>query len=473
MNKKHAVVLILVFLSASLMACRQKIEDTSNNETPVLTQKPTATPATAQPRDLNGITITVGDWWSSGIAQIKTQKQLDQLAYRSKLEKDYNFKIKNVKLGSWAEYKNVVVASIMADNPAADIFILDQTMLPEPMKFRLCYPVSELPSFHGFRNEKLWNQSIKKAYTEDGKTYAFSEEKDSPGLGVFWNKRLFKEAGLDPNLLYDLQSNCEWTWDKFHELAKQLTIYKKGKKIPKSYGICAWQRELIKAAVFSNGSDYIKYNLKANRYEDNQKSGDFVSAVKLGVDLYKEGLIMPNSEASDYDSFINAFKNGKAAMCVTEWYRNSQFQNMKDDWGFVFFPIGPGKNAKMQTLFSGNVRIIPSCLNAEKADDIAYAYSKWVGTVPGYENEIRDLTNYYSLVRDTRAVDETIVPMLNGQGVQSLLYMIPGLSYKYAANEDNGGLGADSADKISKDASAKFNRIINKFYKTHTAYNMN
>ena len=160
-------------------------------------------------------------------------------------------------------------------------------------------------------------------------------------------------------------------------------------------------------------------------------------------------------------------------MCVTEWYRNSQFQNMKDDWGFVFFPIGPGKNAKMQTLFSGNVRIIPSCLNAEKADDIAYAYSKWVGTVPGYENEIRDLTNYYSLVRDTRAVDETIVPMLNGQGVQSLLYMIPGLSYKYAANEDNGGLGADSADKISKDASAKFNRIINKFYKTHTAYNMN
>lgn len=464
MSKKHAVVLLLVILSAGLTACGQDVEYTSNN-TPVLTQKPTEKPATAHPRNLKGITILVGNWGTSSLTEIKTQKQLDKRAYHAKLEKEHNFTLKQVYLGSWPDYKKIVVTSIMADDPAADIFILDQAMVSEPIKQGLCYPVSDLESFHNFKDTELWNQGIKKAYTLNGKTYGFSEEKDSPGLGVFWNKRLFKEAGLDPNLLYDLQSNCEWTWDKLHELAKQLTIVKKGNKTPKSYGICAWQSEFVKAAVFSNGSDYIKYNHKTKQFENNQQSKDFVSAVKLGVDLCKEGIMMPQSKSSDYDSNIKAFKNGKAAMYVAEWYRNSQLKDMKDDWGFVFFPVGSGKNAKMQTLYSGNVKIIPSCLNAERADDIAYAYSKWVGTVPGYENEICDLSNYYSLVRDTRSVDETIVPMLNGQGVHSRLYMIPGLSFKYAANEENGGLGAGSADTIAKKASARFSRIINKFYK--------
>ena len=38
---------------------------------------------------------------------------------------------------------------------------------------------------------------------------------------------------------------------------------------------------------------------------------------------------------------------------------------------------------------------------------------------------MRDLSYYYASVRDARAVEETIVPMLDGQGVFSLVYMIP------------------------------------------------
>ena len=46
-------------------------------------------------------------------------------------------------------------------------------------------------------------------------------------------------------------------------------------------------------------------------------------------------------------------------MCPAEWYRHTDFADMVDDWGFVFFPKGPGPNAKMQTMYLTNPRVMP------------------------------------------------------------------------------------------------------------------
>lgn len=468
-KRLFATSLMLAMVVTSFTACgAKKAEDAGTDAStpttaPVATEGPVATPTIAPPRNLNGVAITVGDWWSTGeVVEAATQKEEDQRAYRAQLQTDHNFTLEQVNLGTWSEYAEIFITSTMAGDPAAQIFIMDQAMVPEPIKQGLCYPVSDLPSFD-FTDEK-WNSGIRDSYTQNGKTYAFSEEKDTPGLGVFWNKRLFEAAGLDPDLLYNLQKDGLWTWDKFHELAKQLTADTNNDGIPDTYGISTWQREIVKAAVFSNGSDYVKFNETTGRYENNQLSDDYLQAVQLGVDLYDEGLIIPQPEGAEYTFFVDAFKTGQAAMCTTEWYRHQEFQDMEDDWGFVFFPVGPGPNAKMQTMYVGNVRVMPSGLEAQIADDVAFAYSAWVAAVPGYEEDTMDLTYYYSKVRDTRAVDETIIPMLTGQGTRSLVYMIPGLSFKHGANEDNGGLGDISAAEIAEAASANYDGIINDFY---------
>ncbi|MBH1941141.1 extracellular solute-binding protein [Mobilitalea sibirica] len=472
-RKLFTVVLMLALIVASLAACGKKEEAPEATPTPAETTggnggeepeeeeaTPTPTPA---PRDLNGIDIVVGDWWSTGEEVIETQKQEDQKAYRDKLQADHNFTLTQSNLGAWGEYAEIFITSTMSGDPAADIFIMDQAMVPEPIKQGLMYPVGDLPSFNGFTDEK-WNQGIKDTYTMNDKTYAFSEEDDTPGLGVFWNKRLFEEAGLDPELLYDLQANGEWTWDKFHELAKTLTRDTNSDGVTDTYGITCWQREIVKAAVFSNGTDYVRFNEETGRYENNQKSDEVLAAIQLAVTLYDEGLILPQPEDAVYTFFVDAFKTSQAAMLPAEWYRHTEFQEMEDDWGFVFFPVGPGPNAKMQTMYVGNVRVMPAGLDAQYADDVAFAYDKWVAAVPGYEDEEMDLTYYYSQVRDPRAVEETIIPMLQGQGTRSLVYMVPGLSFKHGSNEDNGGLGDVSAIEIAEAASAIYDGIINDFY---------
>ncbi len=468
--KKLLTVLLMLLMVTSLSACGGKKEDETADKTdatpttaPEATAAPEATPTPEPPRDLGGINITVGDWWSTSEAvPPATQKEEDTLAYREKLQEDHNFTLTQTNLGSWGEYQEVFITSTMAGDPAADIFIMDAGFIPEPMKQGMLYPVNELPSFGNFEDEK-WNKSIRDAYTQNGKTFAFSEEGTVAGLGVFWNKRIFEESGLEPDLLYDLQANGEWTWDKLTELAKVLTRDTNNDGITDVYGISTWQREIVKAAVFSNGTDYVRFNEATGRYENNQMHDDFLAAVELAVNLYKEGLIAPQPEGAEYTYFVDAFATGQAAMCPAEWYRNSSFQNMEDDWGFVFFPIGPGPNAKTQTMFYSNPRIMPTGLDAQYADNVAFAYSAWVSDVPGYEED-NSLTEYYAVTRDTRVVEETVRPMLEGDGVFSLVYMVPGLSFRHGANEDNGGLGELSAIEIAEAASMVYDSIINDFY---------
>jgi ABC-type glycerol-3-phosphate transport system substrate-binding protein len=405
----------------------------------------------------------VGDWYTTSVAEPKTPKEVDQQAYREQLQSDHNFTLVQENIAAWAEYAELFITSTIAGDPVADIFIMDPAMVPEPLKQGLMYPVSDLPSFNGFE-DKMWNNAVKESYEQNGKIYAFSEVNDLLGLGVFWNRRLFEEAGLDPDLPYDLQASGEWTWEKMRELARTLTEDKDNDGQTDVYGFTGWQRELVKAAVFSNGADYVRFNSDTGRYENNQKSDDVLAAIKYSVDNYNEGLIAPTPEGASYTAFIDIFKTGQAAMCPAEWYRHTDFADMADDWGFVFHPKGPSANAKMQTMYLTNPRVMPINIDAQRADDVAFAYSKWVGEVPGYEEEERDLSYYYANVRDARAVEETIIPMLEGQGVFSLVYMIPGLSFKHGANEEDGGLGDISAIEIADAASANYDALINDFY---------
>lgn len=43
-----------------------------------------------------------------------------------------------------------------------------------------------------------------------------------PKGGLYFNKRLLSEAGIEPQSIYDLQESGDWTWDKFEEICKQI-----------------------------------------------------------------------------------------------------------------------------------------------------------------------------------------------------------------------------------------------------------
>ncbi|HPU63347.1 MAG TPA: extracellular solute-binding protein [Mobilitalea sp.] len=470
-RKVSSVIALLMIFALILGACAKKeqqadapeptvapVED-EKAETP--TEAPTPTPE--PPRDLGGIQIKVADWYTTGESEPTTAREIAQQEYREELQETHNFTLVQENIGTWNEYQELFITSTMSGAPLADIFIMDPKFVPEPLKQGLLYPLSDLPSFNP--SDKLWNQSVIEFMKQGDKIYGFTEEGNSPGLGIFWNKRIFEEAGLEPDLLYDLQQDENvWTWDKLEELCKQLTIDRDSDGITDIYAITCWSVEFSKAAVFSNGSDYVRFNEETGRYENNQMSDDYLEAIKFGVDLYNKGYMQPTPDGAEHKWWVGAFANGQAAMMVGEWYEHPSLQDMEDDWGYCFFPKGPGPKAKMQTMFLGNVRVMPSTLDPERADDVIFAYTKWVSAPPGYEDAEEDYSYYYTRVRDSRAVEETIIPMIKGQGVRSLLYQVPGLSFRWGGNMDDGGYATKSAIEIAEEASAQFDAIINDFY---------
>lgn len=469
------MILVLMILVLALGACGGKeddakdtgtptvapIEEGDNEEEPEATATPTPTPE--PPRDLGAIDIKVADWYTTGTSEPTTAREIDQEAYREEIQETHNFTLVQENIGTWNEYQELFITSTMTGAPLADIFIMDPKFVPEPLKQGLLFPVSDLASFNS--EDELWNKSVIDLMRQDDKVFGFSEERDTPGLGIFWNKRIFEEAGLDPDLLYDLQQDENvWTWDKLEELASQLTIDRDSDGITDVYGINCWTVEFSKAAVFSNGSDYVRYNEETGRYENNQMSDDYLEGIKLGVDFYNKGYMQPDPEGAAHKWWVEAFASGQAAMMVGEWYEHPSLQDMEDDWGYCFFPKGPGPNAKMQTMYLGNMRVMPSTLDADRADDVIFAYQLWVDSPPGYEDDEDDYSHYYSNVRDARAVEETIIPMVEGQGMRSLVYQVPGLSFRWGGNMDGGGFESISAIEIAEEASAQYDAIINDFY---------
>ena len=136
---------------------------------------------------------------------------------------------------------------------------------------------------------------------------------------------------------------------------------------------------------------------------------------------------MPQPEGSEWDWFIQAFIDGKVAMQCAEQYKVGTWKDMDDDWGFVIFPKGP--KGEMMTVFTENTVVMPATLDKERAEDVAFAYNLYTETTPGYEDEDWK-TQYYTLFRDARAVEETLPLFYEpGHGTISLLAMIPGIDY--------------------------------------------
>ncbi|NLO10633.1 MAG: extracellular solute-binding protein [Clostridiales bacterium] len=375
------------------------IEDEADNiEADKAEAKPTEIPA----RDLGGLEITIWDWWSiEPWEKIKheTQRGDDEKAHKQMMQEKYNFKIKQEMLTSWSDYLEIILRSIQAGDPVAELFYLENRFVGEMVKQNLLYPVSDLKAFDF--NEQKWDIGIKEAFTMDGKTYALNPGYGSRHIGVFWNKWLFEEAGLDPDLLYDLQKTDEWTWDKFMELAGQLTVDSNNDGEIDIYGTSC-DATVLNCLMTSIGTNLYKYNAIRDRYEGNLLTDEALATIDFLIDLY---------EAGYYDLDSRDFKEAKTVMHMGEWYEAQNFNEMVDDWGFASFPVGPSSTAKPHSILSNSTYLVmPSNLEPNLAEDVAFAYNAWTSPVPGYDGP--DLTKYYELARDKRTVDETILNQL-------------------------------------------------------------
>ncbi len=413
MRNKKFVFTCISALTLGAVACNssepgEKAKEVTITKSPSPTEEPT--PTEEPHRDLGGMEVFIGDYWTreKEFHYMIPEWNLSLWPYWLELEKKYNVRIRE-GLVTWSwDAGQEYISSIEKGTPIAQVMRLDYKSVAEPLEKGMFYDLATLDELD-FSEEK-WNDSVREHMTVGDSIYGMKIGVTESGGGVIFNKRLFEEAGLDPNLPYDLQASGEWTWSKFEELCEILTRDTDGDGQTDVYATVSQGAATIQCLVASTGSGFVEKDEKGVLH-NNLESEEVTEALNFAVDLYQKGYEMPQPKDSQWDYFISAFQEGKAAMqfngiesCAPLSYYGDA---MEDEVGFVMPPKPDGAD-NYHSYLCDDVFVIPSCYDAEIAGNIAYAYNLYVDMIISEEGMEGWRDKYYYYFEDERAVEETL-----------------------------------------------------------------
>lgn len=375
-------------------------------------------------RDLGGIHVTRGVWWSPNTAPPTTAYAEARLAYREQMQEKHNFTFEEIKVADWGSMREIANNSIIAGTPVASIITLDSRHTMPFFRQGSAAPISELAPSVNLNDEK-WNQLVVNSMTFNDIIYGFAFGYE-PRSGVFFNKNVLEEAGIDPYMPYDLQlaagaswtgpsgtTHTAWTWDAFMDMCDQTTRDIDNDGETDIYGLAAFHVDTLAAAVTSNGARYVDQD-ENGRFFNASGSDAFLDAANFIHELAQRGFVRPQPDGTNWDWFIQGFNEGASAFRVTEEYAKADLVDVSFEWGFVFFPKGPNVDVHI-SIYRENIQIIPVSFSADEIDKIMFAYDLMTEPVPGFEDdEMAWKYDAYSAYRDSRAVDETLAMMRSG-----------------------------------------------------------
>lgn len=384
-------------------------------------------------RDLGGMNIVIGDWYSNNWADDwPYSEEMEALqTYRNAMMKKYNFTITQKAVSDWGGIREAFNSAVESGTPEAQVYFLhNEALLGNTDLFYDLSTLSEL----NFDEDK-WYDTITEFMSYGGGIYGMLPTTDidswqktdnySSAYGVVFNKRLLGEAGIDPDLPYDLQASGQWTWSAFEELCAKLTRDTDEDGTTDVYASAYSSTDYLKQLIFSTGEQLIEVDANGN-FVNNTDSEKIKDALEYAVALYNAGYIRPQGEDEYWDYFISAFRDSQVAMLFTGAYtadaNGGYFSEMEDELGFVCCPK-PDDADSYQFMVSTPIAVIPACYDAETAADIAFAYNLWVNPAPGYEKD-----TYQKSTFDERAINETFALYESSLGVVDYTTLLIGSS---------------------------------------------
>lgn len=203
----------------------------------------------------------------------------------------------------------------------------------------------------------------------DGKIYGFASQ---PGVNsLFWNKKLVKEAGLDPD-------KAPATWDELAANLKKVTEAGKG--------------EFYGGGVYGgpNAGGYLRYGtllvINKGGFADENGNPTFNSEANLKtVAFLKElnsyhpaGLMMNTNEGTYFD----AFKKSQTAYLIDGPWRAIESSTLGIDYGMAPIPLSSGGSAGNITIGAAFHSVPKDAKNKEAAFEyIRTMYSEEVQTL--------------------------------------------------------------------------------------------
>ena len=399
MKKLVALLLAAMMLCASFAA---------------IAEAPEGYPAVIEGLDFGGASVTFYDYWSGdGARQAEpdepTQAQYD---YRDWIMETYNVTIEQKQAGDWNTCAEEFINFTSAPTGDLRAYIIEPGKVLTLVNNGLVAP---WPADTDFSAEK-WLKATVDYWTIGGKTYGVATGATEPRGGVFFNKRLLTENGIDPESIYDMQADGTWTWENFETLLKATTKDNDNDGVNDIWGVTGSGDDMFCLAVFSNGGSFF----------DNDENGDIVPTMgsQASIDAMNWGKkILDNywyKQPADgnWDYFREAFKQGTAAFLIDQTYNffnaGAFFDDMEDEWGFVAFPV-PTEGGNYIHVCSDNTLLIPAVYTEEEIAKICKAYDLWTNPTPGYEDSDSWAISYYAKNTDDRAIEESYAMLREAQ----------------------------------------------------------
>ena len=227
--------------------------------------------------------------------------------------------------GSGGGYEDKVNAAITT-NSLPDVITLDG---PNTAAYAKSKVITPLDDYLKDNNMGDVLDSIKQQGTYDGKFYAFGYSESN--VGIYDNKKMFKEAGIDESSLPTLKK--PWTWDEFKAVSKKLKDHFKEAAIDFRLNS---NDEMLPYAymplIWSNGGSVVNEDgTKAEGYFNSKES---TQAVQFIQDLVKEGY-------TTVSPVEKGFETGQYPMVLSGSWTIADLQtNYKDiDFGILPYPV--------------------------------------------------------------------------------------------------------------------------------------
>lgn len=393
------------------------------------------TDANGNPIDLGGVEVVIRDWWSNNELPSNNDYEEARIDYIDWCQETYNFTVRNEAISDWGgapkDFSDYVISGgddnyyVFVTRPCADTL--------SAMSEGLMYDLSTLDCLDFDHNPIFTRNQIDETYSVGDSIYCMYAQNNGfsePRAGVYFNKRVLEDAGIDPQSIYDMQDAGTWTWDAWIKMLDTITRDIDNDGTIDIYGCGENYGDLISGFVFSNGGTYVNYDsdgkFRIALEDPNVLEG--LNMAKEVMDKYDVHNAYVNDEAWDF--YKEDWLSGHFAFYPGQVWEADNVRAMDDEVGFVTFPVGPSAGNNYGSFASDNLSVIPACYDADKAWKCAFVYMLYFGDVPGYEDFIENLdglkTGYYSKFDDTESVDSTIVKVIKS-GKYEIADLVPGL----------------------------------------------
>lgn len=241
----------------------------------------------------------------------------------------------------------------LASNEGPDIVAMDTVQLPQYASKGVFAELDAVYEQDVVDTDALVQSAVEA--TQIGDAY-YGVPMNFTTLLLYWNKDMFKEAGLDPE-------QPPTNWDEWAEYAKELTIDENGDGKPEQYGYAIADHETIPMwpiLLWGNGGDVVSDDASQAMFGDAAS----IEAVEYWSELVTEDNISPvGLTGADADKL---FLSKKAAMEVVGPWMTAGFEDAGIDFGLGMVPAGPEEEVTLGTS-------VAMALNAKADEDTSAA----------------------------------------------------------------------------------------------------